>query len=58
MGFDTYTPYPTHDIGPDLVYLENNMMPEKVSTLCDIESESMNMIQIISNVFKSMKEVL
>ena len=55
MGFDSYTPYTTHDKSPYLEDLEINMMPEKVSTLCDIESEPMDMLPTTANVFKSMR---
>ena len=33
MGFNSYTPYNAHDIGPGLVDIEINILLEKVSTL-------------------------
>ena len=41
-----------YDIGPYLVDLETNMIPENVSTSFDVESEPMDMFPTISNVFQ------
>ena len=52
MRFETFIPQAAQDIGPYLVDPEINMMPEKVSTLCDIESELMDMFPTTSKVFQ------